>query len=308
MTEDQSLSARQSQLVAFASELRPELHRYCARLMGSVFDGEDVVQDTIMRALSALEGLEEPPSLRPWLFRIAHNRAIDVLRSRALRNPEPIEAAMHIPDASSPDPVEILMHKEAVSTAISRFVELPVLQRSSVIMKDVLGEPLTEIARLLDLTVDAVKAHLARGRARLLQINARAAETSEVRQASDAVARYVDLFNARDWDGLRGLLAEDVRLVQSAHPARIGRADVGMFFTIYSKREGVWLAPGWLDDREVIAVFETRSDPKPSYVMWLEWRDGRISFIRDYCYVRYVVADAQVLLAAGSSPVADSDV
>jgi hypothetical protein len=114
------------------------------------------------------------------------------------------------------------------------------------------------------------------------------------------VARYVALFNQRDWDGLRSLLADDVKLIQSAHPVRVGRADVGMFFTIYAdhaKREGVWLAPAWLEGREVIAVFESRADAKPSYMMWLEWRDGRISFIRDYRYVRYVVADAEFALA-----------
>ena len=57
--------------------------------------------------------------------------------------------------------------------------------------------------------------------------------------------------------------------------------------------------------REVIAVFEDRADPKPSYMMWLEWRDGRISFIRDYRYVRYVVADAELALATDAKPAGD---
>ena len=108
------------------------------------------------------------------------------------------------------------------------------------------------------------------------------------------MARYVALFNQRDWDGLRALLADDVKLNQSSHPLRVGRADVGLFFTIYAKIDGVSLAPAWLEGREVIAVFEDRADPKPSYMMWLEWRDGRISFIRDYRYVRYVTADAEL--------------
>ena len=75
-----------------------------------------------------------------------------------------------------------------------------------------------------------------------------------------------------------------------------------MFFTIYAKIDGVWLAPAWLEGREVIAVFEDRADPKPSYMMWLEWRDGRISFIRDYRYVRYVTADAELTLAPEAEP------
>ena len=73
---------RREELLAVAGELRPDLHRYCARIMGSVIDGEDVVQDALVRAFVALQDLEEAPQLRPWLFRIAHNRALDLLRSR----------------------------------------------------------------------------------------------------------------------------------------------------------------------------------------------------------------------------------
>jgi RNA polymerase sigma factor (sigma-70 family) len=292
---------RREKLLALAGELRPDLHRYCARLMGSVIDGEDVVQDTLIRALVALQDLEETPPLRPWLFRIAHNRALDLLRGREVRMAEPIDAAADIADPVQPDPLEMLMRKEAVKTAVSRFAELPALQRSVVILKDVLDESLMEIAALLDLTVDAVKGHLARGRAHLREINAHARPLPDARPASATVARYVALFNQRDWDGLRALLA-DVKLHQSLHPLRVGRADVGLFFTLYAKIDGVSVAPAWLEDREVIAVFEDRADPKPSYIMWLEWRNGRISFIRDYRYVRYVTADAELTLVPEPSP------
>ncbi|HEV2678682.1 MAG TPA: sigma-70 family RNA polymerase sigma factor [Aliidongia sp.] len=288
---------RRAGLIALAGDLRPELHRYCARLMGSVIDGEDVVQDALVRAVAALQELEEAPQLRPWLFRIAHNRALDLLRGRAVRHAEPIDAASGVVDLATPDPVDRLLRQEAVQIAVSRFAELPVAQRSVVILKDVLDESLNEIATLLDLTVDAVKGHLARGRARLREINVQAGRFPDVRPASAAVARYVALFNQQDWDGLRALLADDVKLHQSLHPLRVGRADVGLFFTIYAQVAGVRLAPAWLEDREVIAVFEDRADPKPGYVMWLEWRSGRISFIRDYRYVRYVVADAKLALA-----------
>jgi RNA polymerase sigma factor (sigma-70 family) len=298
-------SNRRAELLALAGELRPELHRYCARLMGSVIDGEDVVQDTIVRALAALEELDEMPPFRPWLFRIAHNRALDLLRGRAVRMAEPIEAASDVADQASPDPVEMLMRQEAVKTAVSRFSELPTAQRSVVILKDVLDESLSEIAALLDLTVDAVKGHLARGRARLREINAQPNSLPDALPASAAVARYVALFNQRNWDGLRALLADDVKLHQSTYPLRVGSADVGMFFTIYAKFEGVWLAPAWLEGREVIAVFADRADPKPSYVMWLEWHDGRISFIRDYKYVRYAIADAELVLAPDATPAGD---
>ena len=189
---------RRAELLALAGDLRPDLHRYCARLMGSVIDGEDVVQDTLVRAFVALKDLEETPPLRPWLFRIAHNRALDLLRSREVRRAEPIDDAADVADSAASDPLEMLMRKDAVKTAVSRFVELPTVQRSVVILKDVLDESLTEIAVLLDLTVDAVKGHLARGRAHLREINAHARLAPDPRSASTAVARYVALFNERD--------------------------------------------------------------------------------------------------------------
>jgi RNA polymerase sigma factor (sigma-70 family) len=292
--------ARRTELIALAEQLRPELHRYCARLMGSAIDGEDVVQDALTNALVAVDELQDVRTLRGWLFRIAHNRALDLLRSRAIRAAEPMEAADHVADEAAPDPVEMMMRQDAIRTAVSRFTELPILQRSVLILKDVLDEPLADIAALLDLSVDSVKAHLARGRARLSAINAVADVQPAVRLTSDAVARYVALFNRRDWDGLRALLADDVRLNQSTHPVRVGSADVGMFFSIYAKLDGVRLMPAWLEGREVIAVFEKPSDAKPSYIMWLTWRDGKISFIRDYRYVRYIVADAEPVLASAA--------
>ena len=295
---------RRAELLALTAELRPELHRYCARLMGSVIDGEDVVQDTMARALVALGEVEEIPPLRPWLFKIAHNRALDLLRSRTVRKTEPIEAAFDIADEANPDPAEVLMRQEAVETAVSRFAELPLMQRSVVILKDVLDESLKDIAELLDLTVDAVKAHLARGRTRLREINAQGIQMTAARPPSAATARYVALFNARNWDGLRALLADDVRLHQSTYPLRTGSADVGLFFTIYAKFEGVRLAPAWVEGREVIAVFES-AGAEPSYFLWLEWRDGCISFIRDYRYARYIVNGAELMLASNSKAAGD---
>ena len=295
-------TARHAELLALAVELRPELHRYCARLMGSVIDGEDALQDAFARAFVALDELEEAPALRPWLFRIAHNRALDLMRSRAIRAAEPIEAVYEVADPESPDPLEVLMRREAVETAVSRFVELPTVQRSVVVLKDVLDQSLEDIAGLLDLTVNAVKAHLARGRARLKAINAEAPAETAPHPPSPAVARYVALFNRRDWDGLRAMLADDVRLIQSSYPLRAGRANVSVFFGIYAQSPPARVGPAWLDGREVIAVWEDSRAAKPSYFMWLEWTDGRISFIRDYRHVPYVVDDAELVLASDTAP------
>src|SRR5258707_11771818 len=130
---------------------------------------------------------------------------------------------------------------------------------------------------MLDPTVNAVKAHLAGGRARLTVINAQTPAPSVARPPSPAVARYVALFNGRDWDGLRAMLADDVRLVQSTYPLRAG-AEVRMFFGIYAQYAPVRLAPAWLDGREVIAVYEDPQSGKPGYPMWRGGADGRGRF------------------------------
>jgi RNA polymerase sigma-70 factor (ECF subfamily) len=118
------------------------------------------------------------------------------------------------------------------------------------------------------------------------------------------LARYVMLFNRHDWDGLRAMLADDVRLQQSSHPPRVGRADVGTFFTLYAGIDGLWLAPARLQDREVVAVWDEPRPAKPRYLMWLEWSGDRISLIRDYRHVSYVALDAELVLAP--NPQADT--
>jgi RNA polymerase sigma-70 factor (ECF subfamily) len=288
----------QGAFLALVAELRPELHRYCARLTGSVIDGEDVVQDAIAKGLAALGALEAATPLRAWLFRVAHNQALDLLRRRAVRAAAPIEAAEDAPDPAAPDPLETLMRQEAVRMAVSRFVELPVAQRSVVILKDVLDHPVQEIAELLGLTAYAVTAHLARGRARLKAIAARSAPAPQPRPPSPAVARNAVLFNQRDWDGLRALLADDVRLNQATYAPRQGAADVGRFFTIYSGfDQRVRLQPAWLEGREVLAVFTDPAASRPDYLMWIEWTGDRIAFIHDYRYARYVLDGAELELA-----------
>src|SRR5580765_3874135 len=80
------------QFLALVEHVRPELHRYCTRMTGSAADGEDVVQETLARAYYELSQLKTMPALRPWLFRIAHNRAIDHWRHESHRRSEPLDA------------------------------------------------------------------------------------------------------------------------------------------------------------------------------------------------------------------------
>jgi RNA polymerase sigma-70 factor (ECF subfamily) len=128
------LSAARERFLELVNEIRPELHRYCSRLVGSAIDGEDVVQDALAKAYYAISLSVEVPPLRPWLFRIAHNQAIDFMRRYERRFVEPLS---QVPEdalaESGPDP-------EVIRAALSSFLGLPVHQRSAVILKDVLGE------------------------------------------------------------------------------------------------------------------------------------------------------------------------
>src|SRR5882724_9323438 len=99
--------------------LRPDLHRYCARMTGSVTDGEDVVQDTLARAYYELSQLQELPALRPWLFRIAHHRAIDLWRRETVRATEPIDEALDLAAEAAFEPENALARGQAVRAALS---------------------------------------------------------------------------------------------------------------------------------------------------------------------------------------------
>ncbi|MBB3441010.1 sigma-70 family RNA polymerase sigma factor [Rhizobium sp. BK379] len=300
MTEDAALKdeERKTLLAALASEadvLRPELHRYAARLVGSVIDGEDVIQEAFARAFATAGSIPPDTPLRPWLFRVVHNKAIDTLRQRNTRRAEPLETAFDLADISAVGPEDALIRQDTVLIALGHFAELPVPQRSAVILKDVLGESLADIAALLELSVDAVKAHLSRGRASLRAVSDMRREVAP--PPSPEALNFAALFNARDWDALRRLLADDVRLRQARRPEISGAADVGRFFTYYAEYPPVRIEPAWLEGREILLVSAEASDG-PSYFMLLEWRGQKISLIRDHRYATYVIEGADVMPAA----------
>jgi RNA polymerase sigma factor (sigma-70 family) len=301
VADDDLLAAQHEgrrRFLELVADLRPELHRYCARMTGSVADGEDIVQDTLARAYYLLPELNELPALRPWLFRIAHNRALDHLRRYEARMVEPLEAVRDTAIDPAPDPGDAMAHQQAVRLALSRFVELAPAQRSCLILKDVLGHSLEEIGALLELSLSAVKASLHRGRLRLRQLAATAPPEPLRRETSSTVARYVALFNARDWDGVRALLAQDVQLDLLSRAQRAGRA-VGDYLTNYERIHDWALVPAWLEGREVIAVFLAPGDARPAYFIELTVENGKVRFIRDYRYVPYVLQDAELVLAQG---------
>jgi RNA polymerase sigma-70 factor (ECF subfamily) len=272
------------QFLSLVSEVRPELHRYCARLTGSVIDGEDIVQEALAKAFYALSLLVEVPPLRPWLFRIAHNAALDFLKSHARKYVEPVADLDQIVSFDeTPDPA-------VVRAALACFLSLPVAQRSAVILKDVLGHSLEETAETMAITVMAVKAALVRGRGKLLQ------QTSQRDQGTPSRAeleRYARLFNARDWDGVRALVSDDCRLDLVSKSQRRGK-EVGAYFARYEK-ESVSARVARVEGQLALAIF-TPGLPKPSYFILLELEAGRVTFIRDFRYVPYIALEADLEL------------
>ncbi|MBC8070930.1 MAG: nuclear transport factor 2 family protein, partial [Deltaproteobacteria bacterium] len=137
-------------------------------------------------------------------------------------------------------------------------------------------------------------AALHRGRTRL-----RASTEPErvaVPAGSPSVARYIELFNARDWDGVRSMLADDVRLDVVSRAQRRGREEVGQYFGNYSGYDDWYLCAARLDGREVVAVKRHRDDAAPAYFVELVLEDDRVAFIRDFRYVPYIANDAELRL------------
>lgn len=277
--------ARFMELVA---EVRPELHRYCARMTGNVFDGEDIVQDTLAKAYFALSEMDEPPPLRPWLFRIGHNAAMDFLRRYERMH---VDLVSDVPDAApavedGPDPA-------LVEEALSAFVVLPPVQRSAVVLKDVLGHSLEETAATMGTSVLAVKSALVRARSNLAGASSAPTISAQERQN---LQRYADLFNARDWDGLRTLLGAEAQLDLVSRWQRRG-SKAARYYSTYAElttREDLRAEVGLADGVPVIVI---RRPAAPPYFIRLSWHEDRVTGIRDFFYVPYLSAEARFVRA-----------
>jgi RNA polymerase sigma-70 factor (ECF subfamily) len=278
-------------------DLRPKLHRYCARMTGSVIDGEDVVQDALADAIASTPDPAAIDNPEGWLFRIAHTTALDYLRKRARREALTSEEDpdMMVDSQSRAD------SRVATSAGLRTFMALPATQRSSVILMDVLGYSLEEIGEITATTIPAVKAALHRGRTRLREL-AREPDERPLPVLAEAelarLAGYVDRFNARDFDALRNMLADEVKLDLVAKLHYSGRDQVKNYFTQYFTVDRWLVQPGFVDRRPAI-LFYLRDDParRPVHFVLLDWTGDQLINIRDFLFAPYAMEGAEVVVA-----------
>jgi RNA polymerase sigma-70 factor (ECF subfamily) len=294
---------------ALAVETRLEQHRgeltgYCYRMLGSAFEAEDAVQETLLRAWRAFDRFEGRSALRSWLYRIATNVCLDMLAGRERRarpmdlgpSREPIAENLNtlpevtwiepIPDGrlATADPAEAVAARETIRLAfVAALQHLPPRQRAALILCEVLRWKASEVAELLETSVASVNSALQRARATLEQARVTPGDAAPPTGEVDAelLARYVDAFERYDMDALTALIHEDA--TQSMPPFDLWLAG----------RENIlswWVGPGiGCSGSRVVPVERANGAPafgqyKPAedggYEPWalqvLELRDGRI--------------------------------
>ena len=283
---------------------RTELTAYCYRMLASPFEAEDAVQETFVRAWRGFERFEGRAALRSWLYRIATNVCLDMLRSRDRRarpmdlgpakEPEaanlttlpevtwiqPMPDGLAVP--AEGDPAEVAQARETIRLAfVAALQHLPPRQRAVLILCEVLRWKAAEVAELLETSLASVNSALQRARATLEATDTTTASSAD-EVDSELLARYVDAFESYDMDALTELIHEDA--TQSMPPFDLwlsGREDILRW----------WVGPGaGCRGSQVIATTASNGSPafgqyKPSdtgdgYEPWalqvLEIEDGRI--------------------------------
>jgi RNA polymerase sigma-70 factor, ECF subfamily len=219
---------------------RSELTGYCYRMLGSPFDAEDAVQDTLVRAWKSLDGFEGRAALRSWLYRIATNVCLDMLRAGRRRarpmdlgpSGAPIlENLNTLPEVTwiepIPDPAEVAVERDTIRLAfVAALQHLPPKQRAVLILCEVLHWRAAEVAELLETSVASVNSALQRARATLGEAET-AADAGKDEVDNALLDRYVTAFEAYDLDALTQLIREDA--TQSMPPFDLwlsGRDDI----------------------------------------------------------------------------------
>ena len=290
------VEARYLAFLETITTLRPALHRYCARMTGSVVDGEDVVQEALFHAYRRLETFDDARPLKPWLFQIAHNRCIDLLRRRKVRQ-QAEQSAMQ-PDVVHPSEPAGPFLDHAVEHLV---LALPPKERACVLLKDVFDNSLDEIADLVGSTVGGVKSALNRGRSKLESLASAPRRSAPPREVDAALSRllrlYVERFNQRDWDGLRELISADARL--EVADRFVGSVADSPYFGTYDRWKTPWrMAMGSVDAEPAVIIHLLDGNRWiPTSLVHLEVANDRIVRIADYMHCPWILSAASVVVS-----------
>jgi RNA polymerase sigma-70 factor (TIGR02960 family) len=253
---------------------RAELQVHCYRMVGSMQDAEDLVQETLLAAWRSMDTFEGRASLRSWLYRIATNQSLNALRARSRRPhevpvmdaPEPtrrIEPSWLEPYPD--DPEATYEAKESIELAfIAGLQDMPARQRAALVLRDVLGFRTAEVAEMLGTTSTAVKGALQRARAALRKPPTRPPRPDSARERR-LVARFADAVQSGDVDAVVALLTRDARLTMPPQPLEYqGHEAIAAFL-----RHRAALRGG------ALRVVPTRANTQPAFGAYLA--DGRPS-------------------------------
>jgi RNA polymerase sigma-70 factor (TIGR02960 family) len=266
---------------------RRELQVHCYRILGSVQDAEDMVQETLLAAWRGLEGFEGRSSVRAWLFRIATNRCLNALRDTGRRPPQPPERPSEPPEPTrrgepvwlepypdvllegiadiSPGPEARYESRETIELAfIAALQHLPPRQRAVLVLRDVLGFRTAEVADMLDGTEDSVKGALKRARTTLEERLPAAGRprppASRSPQERLLVRRFTDAYQAGDIDGLVALLTDDAWLTMPPSPLEYqGPLAIAPFLRYWAASRGA----------RRFRLVPTRANTQPAFGLYL---------------------------------------
>jgi RNA polymerase sigma-70 factor (TIGR02960 family) len=275
---------------------RRELQLHCYRILGSVQDAEDLVQETLLAAWRGLEGFEGRASVRAWLYRIATNRCLNALRARS-RRPREVQVMDDVPPPTrrpeaiwlepypdvlledmpdrSPGPAASYEARESIELAfIVALQGLPPGQRAALVLRDVLGFRTAEVAEMLDTGEGAVKGALQRARATLRdrRLDADRERAQQPNSAGERrlVGRFADAVESGDIDEIVAVLTDDARLTMPPQPLEYqGHEAIAAFLRQRGELRGVPLR-----------VVPTRANTQPAFGCYLP--DAHTAIARPY--------------------------
>jgi len=265
-------------VAALAERYRRELHVHCYRMLASYEDAEDAVQETFLRAWRARDTFDPRRPLRPWLYRIATNVCVDVLRRRS----HPVTEASSFaevpwlqpyPDRlldevapSDDEPEAVAVERETIELAfLAALQALPPRQRAALIVRDMLGWPASETASLLGISVAAANSALQRARATMQErLPRRRADWAQGRPSAEEWAlleRFIESFERGDALNAAALVTQDVRVTMPPYPWCYDGLDALSLLMDRAHHEGDWrLVPTWANRMPAAANYLRRPD------------------------------------------------